>query len=75
MTEQWNASVLRELPTIHQGLCCDCKVDSSGVRVWLCRVGGGVTIEQYHINSGRWDRVAGDCYTTTYGEVHREQRQ
>lgn len=56
---KWSASELRALPTLHQGQCCDCKVDSGGVRVWLCRVAGGVTVEQ--LTAGRWYTVAGGC--------------
>jgi hypothetical protein len=57
----WNAKALKDMPTIHQGQCCDCKVDSGGIRVWLCRVGGGVTVEQYKPESGRWESVSGGC--------------
>lgn len=50
---------LQNLPTLHQGQCCDCKIDTGSVRVWLCRVAGGVTIENYL--NGRWVTVSGDC--------------
>ena len=58
-THYYQPEDLRELPTIHQGQCCDCKIDTGSVRVWLCRVAGGVTIENYL--GGRWVTVAGDC--------------
>ena len=57
----WSTSALKRLPTVHQGQCCDCKVDSGNVRVWICRVAGGVTIEQYKPDTGRWERVEGGC--------------
>ena len=60
-TNTYSARDLEDLPTIHQGQCCDCKVDSGGIRVWLCRVGGGVTIEQYKSATGRWEIVSGSC--------------
>lgn len=58
----WDADSLRQLPTIHTGQCCSCKVDTGTVRVWLCRVAGGVTIEQYQ--HGRWETVSGGCEET-----------
>jgi|GEM_PF-2141064 len=54
---------LQDLPTIHQGHCCDCKIDTGDMRVWLCRVGGGVTIERY--DGRRWNTVEGSCTTLT----------
>lgn len=58
---QFSAKELSGLPTIHQGQCCDCKVDTAGLRVWVCRVAGGVTVEQYKPTTGRWEIVAGGC--------------
>ena len=58
---EWSASELVEMPTIHQGQCCDCKIDAGGVRVWICRVLGGVKVEQYKKSTGRWETVAGGC--------------
>ena len=63
--ENWSTTELSRLPTLHQGQCCDCKVDAGGIRVWICRVGGGVTIEQYKARTGRWEIVSGDCNATT----------
>lgn len=57
---KWNREALKELPTLRQGHCCNLKVDTPTVRVWVCRVGGGVTVEQYTQRDG-WRRVAGDC--------------
>lgn len=51
---------LSPLPTLHQGQCCDCKIDTGDMRVWLCRVAGGVTIERYR--DGSWQTVHGSCY-------------
>lgn len=62
----YKPSDLEGRPTLHQGQCCDCKIDSGGVRVWLCRVGGGVTIE--NCLNGRWIVIAGDCYDTGESE-------
>lgn len=53
---------LKDLPTIFQGQCCDCKIATKDMRVWLCRVAGGVTIERYRNN--RWDIVHGNCTDT-----------
>lgn len=57
----WDVSTLKTLPTIFQGQCCDCKVNDNGIRIWVCRVAGGVTIEQYKPRSGRWETVQGNC--------------
>jgi len=60
----WDKASLEELPTLHQGQCCDCKVDTGTMRVWLCRVANGVTIEQYKPDEGpfgRWEKVSGTC--------------
>lgn len=57
----WNVAELRELPTLYRGQCCDCKVDSGGLRVWVCRGAGGVTVEQYDSDRGRWEWVSGSC--------------
>jgi hypothetical protein len=62
--EHWNYEMLRALPTLHQGQCCDCKIDSNGLRVWICRVAGGVTVEQYDTKTGRWNVVSGTCNAT-----------
>ena len=65
----WSAEALRQNKTLHQGQCCDCKIDSKGVRVWVCRVGGGVTVEQYKPLTRRWEVVEGSC-NTTEGETY-----
>ena len=57
----WTPKYLRSLPTVHQGQCCDCKIDTGATRVWLCRVAGGVTLEAYSPETGRWETIAGDC--------------
>lgn len=57
----WNTEELKKLPTLHQGQCCDCKIDAGGVRIWVCRVAGGVSMEQYQPKSGRWVVVSGGC--------------
>jgi hypothetical protein len=53
---------IRNMPTLCKGQCCSLKIDQGGRRVWLCRVGGGVTVE--NLVNGRWIIVAGDCSQT-----------
>lgn len=53
------ADALNELPTIHTGQCCSCKIDTGKRRVWVCRVAGGVTVER--LIDGRWEAVEGGC--------------
>lgn len=53
---------LREMPDLCIAQCCTLKVDTGDMRVWLCRVSGGVTIER--LKGGRWVKVAGDCTNT-----------
>ncbi len=55
----YSAEELAGMPTLSAGHCCNLKVDTGGLRVWLCRVGGGVTVEKYA--DGRWSNVAGGC--------------
>lgn len=55
---------IRELETLCVGQCCSLKIEKPGLRVWLCRVAGGVSIEFYIPHTGRWDVVAGDCNDT-----------
>lgn len=65
-THYYKPADLKRKRTIHQGQCCDCKIDTGSVRVWLCRVAGGVTIENCF--NGRWVTVAGDCADTGENE-------
>lgn len=58
----YTAEELEDRATIHQGQCCDCKVDTGEIRVWVCRVEGGVTIEKYFPDKGHWRTVEGGCY-------------
>jgi len=53
------AEGLESMETLATGQCCDLKIDTGEVRVWLCRVEGGVTIE-YRNESG-WVTVEGGC--------------
>ena len=57
----WDREELKAMPTLSEGQCCNLKVDTAALRVWLCRVGGGVTVEQYQPMRGRWETVAGNC--------------
>ena len=59
VTDIYAPAELREMETIFQGQCCDCKINEGNLRVWLCRVEGGVTIEKY--DGYRWNTVAGSC--------------
>ncbi len=61
MGRTYTAGDLRGRRTISQGQCCDLRVERSGVRVWLCRVAGGVTVERYDRRAGRWRRTSGGC--------------
>jgi len=58
----YKPSELEDLPTLCTGQCCSLKIETPKMRVWLCRVGGGVSIEKY--DGRRWEVVAGDCYDT-----------
>lgn len=55
---------IQDLPTLCTGQCCSLKIEKPGLRVWLCRVEGGVSVEFYIPHTGRWDVVAGDCTAT-----------
>lgn len=63
MTE--TARALKSLPTLSAGQCCDLKIDDGERRVWICRVGGGVTVEKlirgYGMVGDRWRVVEGGC--------------
>jgi hypothetical protein len=56
-----DAAELERMPTLCVGQCCSLKIEDSSERVWLCRVYGGVTIEQFSERDGRWVSVAGGC--------------
>lgn len=58
MNTNWNTQSLRNAPTIAQGQCCDLKVETSQVRVWLCRASDAVTVEQYNPRTARWGMVS-----------------
>jgi ribosomal protein L37E len=62
---------LRNKPTLHQGQCRDCKIDTGDMRVWLCRVGGGVTVER--LRNGVWLTVCGGCYYTGQNDHDYDQ--
>lgn len=55
----YNPKELRELPTVSSSHCCDLKIEGDRTRVWLCRSGGGVTVEA--LRGGKWGPVAGSC--------------
>lgn len=53
---------LRKRPTLATGQCCSLKIDYGNIRVWLCRVGGGVTVES--LMGDRWVKTSGGCHDT-----------
>lgn len=57
MTE--TARALKSLPTLATGQCCSLKIDDGTRRVWICRVGGGVSVER--LIGGAWRVVEGGC--------------
>lgn len=52
---------LEHLPTRCVGQCCNLKIDADQHRVWLCRVGGGVSVETLSPR-GNWVTTSGSCY-------------
>jgi hypothetical protein len=63
----YKAKDLKTLPTISAAHCCNLKVHDDGLRVWLCREGGGVSVEQYDERRGRWVVTDGSCYAPEAG--------
>ena len=55
----FTASTLERMPTLAVGQCCSLKIDSYPLRVWLCRMGRGVTIETHNPVSGEWEAKGG----------------
>lgn len=55
----YTADALAKSPTLHEGHCCNLKLETSDMRVWLCRVERGVTIER--LVGGRWKVTDGSC--------------
>ena len=68
---------LAELPTLCTGQCCSLKIETARTRVWLCRVGGGVTVERYDPKRGRWEVARGDCLPPgeTWESAERKQQE
>lgn len=58
------ASDYVDLPTLCVGQCCSLKEETPHKRIWVCRVGGGITIERYDRKLHRWYNALGDCYAT-----------
>lgn len=52
---------ISERRVIHQGQCCNCYYDDGQMRLWVCRVAGGKTIEEYDQETGRWEITSGGC--------------
>lgn len=59
----WDIDALKRMPTLAKSVCADLKVETPALRVWLCRAGGGVTIEQYQQRTGSFHLVTGGCKT------------
>lgn len=56
---EFSEVALNKLPTLAVGQCCSLKVDAFPVRVWVCRMGNGVTVETYNPVEKRWDAKGG----------------
>lgn len=56
----YNPKALESFKTISTSQCCDLKIEVGDTRVWLCRVGGGVT-EERRTRNGKWRWSAGGC--------------
>ena len=54
---QSEVDTLTSYPTLHTGQCCDCKVDTGTTRIWLCRVAGGITMEELQKQAERLREV------------------
>lgn len=63
---------ISERRVIHQGQCCNCYYDDGLIRLWVCRVGGGKTVEEHDEETGRWEITQGGCYSD--GEVMDSSR-
>lgn len=59
MVQNFRASELASEATLSVAQCCNLKADDGERRVWLCRVGGGVTVET--LADGRWVVTSGSC--------------
>lgn len=58
----YTPGLLRDLPVLFRGLCCDLHVETNTHRVWLCRVSGGVTVETYDSHrADQWRITDGAC--------------
>jgi hypothetical protein len=66
MAKTWVASELVVFANLASGQCCNLKYETKTHRVWLCRVGGGVTVET--LTDGRWRVSSGSC-TSNIAEV------
>jgi hypothetical protein len=66
MLDDYTKEELESMPTLCTGQCCSLKVETSTERLWICRVGGGISIERYARRTGRWKLVEGGC--TAEGE-------
>lgn len=56
----YDAYDIARLPTISSAQCCDLKSEGRGLRFWLCRAEGGITIERIGAD-GKWRISSGGC--------------
>lgn len=62
---RYTADEIRDLPTLCVGQCCNLKVDTGAVRVWLCRCGvddgmpydDQITVEVLNPKNFCWEEV------------------
>lgn len=59
---KYTALEIRPLQTLSTGQCCSLKIQSKTQRVWLRRVGNGVSVET--LSGGRWTITSGSCTST-----------
>lgn len=60
MPKEYVATNLVPYAVLARGQCCNLKLQDSQHRVWLCRTGGGVTVES--LVDGKWRVYDGGCY-------------
>jgi len=60
MAREYVASNMVVFANLASGQCCSLKYEATDHRVWLCRSGGGVTVET--LVDGKWRVFDGGCY-------------
>lgn len=59
MPREYVATDMVPYATLATERCCHLKLDTGDVRVFLCRIGGGVTVKR--LDNGRWAIFSGSC--------------